>query len=478
MKETKLYYLLQHLTKTELKELGKAVSSPLFNTNPTVKLLFELLKKHHPHFEITSAVRIKTFHRLFPNQPYKDQKLRRLFSGLSKVVEQFYIHLELKQEAYKKKKLLSEAFGRRNMYKLFYKQSNELLDENDGQTQDADFYLKKMSLLKKLYFHPQHDKYNLKDTTLEELSDSLDAFFALSKMQLAIASKNQMKILNQQFTLRFLSAIDLEVENGFLNEHPIFQLYANGLQILGKHPDIDFEKYEQLVFQHLKLLNAQDALILFYNGLNYAIRQSNNGNYQFGEKAFRWYLFGLEHQLFLNNDQLSEATFSNIVLFACKQKAFDWVDRFIKEYQAYLNPAIRKEESLFCTAVMNYYEAKFERIIENLSSYSFSKPYILKTRNILIRTYFELFLQDKDHYLQLENALHAFENYLYKNELFDSQRKEAYLHLIQILKGLSKRILQKIENLQLRQWLQKQLNNRQNISGKQWLQERFNLKLS
>ena len=107
--------------------------------------------------------------------------------------------------------------------------------------------------------------------------------------------------------------------------------------------------------------------------------------------------------------------------------------------------------------------------------YAFSPPYFLRSRNLLIRTYFEIYLQNKSEYQLLDNALRTLENSLYKNKAFSEIRIEPLLNLIQILRGLSTRVQKGTRKSSIKNWSFKQLENRKNTVSKNWLLEKIKI---
>lgn len=181
----------------------------------------------------------------------------------------------------------------------------------------------------------------------------------------------------------------------------------------------------------------------------------------------------MEERLLFRNNQITTATFSNIFMVSCLQKEFVWAEEFAKQYGIYLPENVRSDELIYCQAIGSFYQKNFEAVVHQFAEYSFSHQYALKTRNLLIRTYFELFLQNWDYYEILENNLLSFENFLYKNETYSLQLKAPYLNLIQILKTLIPKIMGQTPKKNLNDWLKQKLAKKQGIVSKNWLESRF-----
>lgn len=471
MKRRKLYHLLQSLSPKEFRRVGMAVHSPFFNTNPSVVKLFEAIKGKYPKFKISDREMENIYADMFPGEKYNDGKLRRLFTFLKRVVEDCMAYMEMERVPIKKNKLLAQSYEQRNLTALFFSATDQLIKELDKRPwQNASYFFEKLQLEQAKYFHPQHNKYDLKDNTLEDLMDDVDAYFAFAKIQMGIALKNKALILNKPYHLRFLEMVDGEQE-GFMDGNVLFELYQLSLHLLEERKGVDFERYQALLFEHIDLLEEADQQILYFNGLNYAIRQWNKGFKTFSSKILNWYKFGLKEDFLLKNKIINEGVFSNIVNHGAIEKEFVWTLNFVKKYSVNLREGVREEEIKSNMALLNFYQKNYENVILYASQNSLSNKYFLRNRNILIRTYFERFLKDKNGFENLENELNNFESLLYKKSRFSAKTIEPHLNLIQVLKGLSLRIMNHTAEVQLKGWLKNQLNKRTVIISKNWLEE-------
>ena len=137
----------------------------------------------------------------------------------------------------------------------------------------------------------------MNDTSFEDGSNSLDQYFVHSKMQYAIALKAQQKIIQNDFELRFLDVIKTEESNGWMALYPLLQLHYLSFQLLEQPDCVNFERYEQLLFNQLDQLKLSDQQLLFTNGLNYLIRQTQQQPEEYNLRIFQWYQKGLQHQI-------------------------------------------------------------------------------------------------------------------------------------------------------------------------------------
>lgn len=468
MKGTKLYTLLKALSKEEIKQLQKAVKSPIFNTNPTVIQLFERLKYMHPDFDASPKARRILYKKVFPNNSFNDQKLRRLFTNLSQIIEQFLLLQALKDNNDRRQQMLIEIYEKRAIVPLFEKETRNLNEHQLKQDiKDADWYLNRFQLLYIQYSSMHHAKYDPNDKTLEEAIHCLDNFFALRKIYLDIGLKSKQKIYNLNEDNNFLPI----PSTSQVIDNQLFRLYDLASALLSKNDFDIFNDYETLLKELVTKLSINDQLILFFSGLNYLNRRINRGDSSLNEKTLDWYKWGLEAKILTQNNQLSPITFGNIVVSGCRLQDFRWIKHFIEKYQEFLPENIRDNEAAYSEATLLFFQKSYDKVLSKLSDYVFSHQYKLKTKNLLSRTYFELYLQDFDYHELLFASLKNYENYLYRDENFNEAVVKAHLNFIQILKGLISKVNSPLTEKDVMIWLESQLDKRAKIVCKNWFLE-------
>ena len=470
MKGTKLFLQLQSLSKDELKLLHKAVNSPYFNSNPSVTLLFDKLRTQYPNFDESIKGRRLLYQKMFPNQAFNDGKLRRLFTFLSRTVDKFIVCEMLEKDEQKAQQLLVEYYDERHVVSLFEQSIKQLIEQQDEQSmRGTDWYQHRMNLLVTQYASLHHPKYDSNDKTLSQAVEHLDYFYVLQKLKLSIGLENRKQIFQDTVNL---SKLPLPAAHFFADDI-LVQLYFQSYALVTQSKEVDFAKYEQNLQEMMPFLSEGDKILLFYNGLNYLIRLDNRSDYSQEGVAFRWYQWGITKKILFINGQLSVATFNNIVSNGCNANALDWVTEFIQNYAKYLPKKSRKEEVQYSSMVLLFHQKKFKEISLGHSNYEFSKRYLLKTKHLLSRTYFELFLQDRNYLDVLMNYLQTFESYLHRNDEFSNESCTSHLHFAQILKTLAKKESENIDSADIEIWLRNQLQKRPLIIGEKWLRKRL-----
>lgn len=474
MKNNKLTELLKIIAPKELKGLRKAILSPIFNTNNNLLIFFDKIIKYYPHFNLSEKDKKSLFSAVYPNEAYQDIKLRYLFSGLVKVVDHYIIYLQSNENAHSKERLKTDFFNNRKQFKHFAKgieKQHELLDEMPMR--NMNYWAEKMRLYNQLYTNPQHNNYDKTDKTPEYLMDASDRFFAFAKVRCGLVVRSKQKLFKADYSLLFMDDLSKEHENGFLAENNLFKIYHSAIKLTDKPEEKNFFEYEEFFFENVKVLHGEDRLFLFHLGLNYIIRQSNSGNTKFQIRALSWYKFAIEERILIVNDTLSKVAFSNIIHFGCKAKEIEWTLDFIQSHVKYLPLEIREDELTYSNAVVYFSQKKFNEVIMNIAEYSFNQAYILKTKSLLIRSYFELFLLDDNYYQILESSLNSHEIYLRRNKFWIERLKTPELNFCKILKKLVKKIRKREKRKEIEKWFQNEIEKNYPLAAKSWLSSKL-----
>ena len=465
MKKSKLVYLLTSLTPDEFKRLGRFIRSPYFGYNENVTNLYNYLKKYYPEFEQDKLEREKAFARLFPDEAFNWNKLKKLMYTLKQLTEEYLIVMELEQAPFEKKKWFARALARRGLFDYFDRETQHLMEELDQQPfRDMAYFESKTSLLSERYFHPQFDRYQKKDHTLRELVDHFEAYYQLAALRFGSEMHNRKRLFKEKQSA--LAKVSL------LDQNPTYQLYLLLREVQKNGLEQDFEQLEKAFFETRDQLSRVDQQIVYLNGLNYVIQTMNQGNARYTRKALQWYQYGLDSRLLMEQNLMSETTFGNIVTIACREKEFEWAAQFIEQYQQFLHPDQRQDVAGFNRISIHFYQNQFEDALRFLATHQFSISFQPHIRIMEVRAYFELFLQNDSYYDLLVSKTNAAENYFKRNTFFSKTKLEPYLNVVRIIAKLVNKILAKESASELLTWLAREKETRK-INSINWLSKRI-----
>lgn len=439
MQNSKLIKLLQGVQHEELHWLYKFLNSPIYNTNKLPIQLFDYLKKFHPEFESPKINLERVFERLFPNEKFNRQKLRKIMYELAVLVEEFYVAMRLKNNSFEKKKILVEELGERNLYTRFEKESKELIKKLENQNYSNSFYFENHFHLKKnLLEHPQTIKQKDAVNSFLELSINLDNYYFLQKLHLACIIKSAEKIYSIKIKIPFLNELTREIKKRKLDETAIYKLYLSIYHLFENLEKDNLFNSLLLDYQTLKeTLSKDDNVAILKYLLNYTLYKMNRGHEEYISKSFELYKIGLVDGVLINNNRIPTVTFGNIVATGAYLKKFDWTSNFINQFQNYLDIKVKDEVVLFNLGKLHFQQGNYSNVIELLLNKTFSEIlYKITSRTILLKSYFELFLKDNTYQDLVITQAEAFEKYLQREKNISESNKKSSLNFVRYFKRL------------------------------------------
>ncbi len=472
MINTKLIKLLQSLEEGEFKRLYPFLKSPYHNSNRHIIELFAYLRECHPHWDSRRLAKEKVFHKLFPGQEFDLNKLRKLMTMLTQLVEEYILTLELEHETTLKKKLLVSAYNRRNLFPFFDKNARELVsDLEDAPHRNRAYHYECAHLNELLFNHPDTDIKKEGQALLTQAMEHLDSYYFLSKLQIVAEMRARENILAEKYSIPLLEEVIQESGQRFGSGNLLYQLYIN---IINFHQaDVDSPAFSDTLTLFRKLLpgiDQREQQTILNHLANYCIRMINQGDSNYRKALFELYLLRIETNLLIEKNQITEITFSNIVATGASLKAFDWTRDFIEEYAPFLKEKIREDIKALSYGLWHFNKKEYDQVEQKLLGHNFSDMLnLLKSRCLLIRTYYEQFLLNDNYYLFLIDQCNAFEKFILRHTRISKGKSEAYLNFIRFTKKLA----QKVINQEDTSVLIKPLQNQTLITYKEWLLEKM-----
>lgn len=471
MKNIKLFCLLKTLTPAEFRQLRKAVQSPFFNTDPAAERLYKALAKQYPDFDGSPQGRQKLFKKVYPKESFRDIRLRRLFSAMTKIVEQFLILAETERDEQSRTRLLTNAYEYRAEETFFKKGIDRQLELVETlPAKNMNYWLEKVRIYDRLYASPYLDHNSKHDQTSELLSEAADCFFSFAKLRYGLVLKSKAKIYQTDATLRFLPAISDAYRAGFMADNELFKFYYTALLLLEQPGDAVFAEYERYFFSNAAKLKGADRRFLFYIGLNHTIRLVNIGltpdSY---EAMYKWYMEGLAQEIIILNGRLRVQDFTNIVSVSCVCAEVEETRGFIRNYKKYLPAAQRREGEIYALAKVHYSIEEYKDTVLLLNTCSFGRYYLFAAKSLLLRALFELYRTDDDFGPLLTDNISAYENLLRRDKHFTDKRKLLQFNFCRHLRKLFGLIQKRESDNLIEAVMTTELTKRPNTAAKEWL---------
>ncbi|MEO6694825.1 MAG: hypothetical protein ABIY50_03260, partial [Ignavibacteria bacterium] len=222
------------LTREEVSQFKKFVSSPYFNSNKKVILLGNYLCSRYPVITAETLNKKKIHHFIFRNQKYNDTNFRKLISDFNTVFKRFLKELEFKESTHLQKCLLLRSFVRLKISDKVRHIHNEILDTDlNFFSKNIDYYTNLYLSQNAYYRHAIYDNVKEKQKSFETLCEFSDLLIIYLKLNL------------YQYEDELLLDKRAALNDNYGLKKEIFSLAENNLNVIKKrHPDIYFMFYE------------------------------------------------------------------------------------------------------------------------------------------------------------------------------------------------------------------------------------------
>jgi|GEM_PF-2006291 len=412
MHHSKLIKLLATLSRNELKRFEQYINSPFFNTRKQPIILFNYLKKNYPKWiklykqwaatfpeqeELIQKLNIhlgkqNVFQALFPKEKYKDEKMRRIMSYCTKLLEGFLQQLQLESEESKtiRQRLSLKHHLKRREFETFedhlkqVKQQQKSIHYKDSEFYQHEYLTEYLANSYRIQRGEIQDSYNV-------LCQNLDTFFLLSKLRLFCAMLTRQKQLKVNYQFNMMEEIASYVERHTFEETPLIRVYYYIMKMeLDTASQEDINTLTVLLNEYKTKIPHNEMRQVYGFMINYLIRKSRDE----GEKHFHT-IFDLiktmikEEYIYVNN-ALTTQYFSLCVKVAAKTKAYNWAEDFIYKHEDKLTGKDKEEIFTYNLLEILFHKKDFDQILKRIDKVKMKHPrYQIFIRILKLKTLYE-----------------------------------------------------------------------------------------
>ena len=461
----RLYVLIQNLSKSDHKRLAKYLDSPFCVNRKDLKALYQCLipaifnKEVWPDRELIHQ-------RLFPDEPTNDLKIRGLMSDLHGVIEDFIATSGLLAEDADKLLELTRYYRQQNQPKAFLRTIGKLEQklQQEPFSRPEDFYGQLQLEEERMKFLSSNKRGG--DLRLQEVSDLIDQHFLLLRLRHACTQLTHQRVYNTIYDFGFLPLILDQIETGGFLKFPPIALYYYCYRFLSEEDSLPFFlKFQEELAHHIKGFPREELKDLYLVAINFCIRKMNAFDPAYTEAGFQLYKNALSEGILLENGVLSRFTFNNIVGFGIRQKAFNWTDQFILEYEKLLEPEFRDATVQFNFSRIAYAQKDYQKAVYLLQTSSFKDL----LNNLIAKTMLLKIFYEQEDWDLLEAQISNFRSYIRRQKLseYHEVNFKAVIRLVQKLMNLPPGDMAAKENLR------KEIEVTKILSERRWLLEQL-----
>ena len=371
MKKSRLWEILEQMTRKELREVSECIHSKWFNRRGYVAKLFDVLveckevSKMVPEKEILHA-------RIFPELAYDDSRIRSALSLVLKVIERWLALRTLESKTALMPLALAEAYRKKNLQK-HYDQTVRFSEETllSEPNRHADFYSK--------LFELEYEKYQslsaqrkLNAINLQELSDKLDIGYLSQKLRQTCFSISHMRVYTRDYDYGLLPFILEKAGQEQYQSIPAISLYYHGYYALTDPDDeFHFQKFKLQLIEFGTQFPKDELRDLYLLATNYCAKRLNEGATHFANESLDLFKEALRQNVLVTEGIISHITYSNIAASGLLTEDYEFTETFLDDYKKTLSAKYREPIYNLNRARLEYQRGNFDKALDLLRQ----KPY-------------------------------------------------------------------------------------------------------
>jgi hypothetical protein len=386
----------KQLTPDEFYKFDKFIYSPYYTSQKNLIRLYEYLSKLYPKIEDEDLTKEKLSLKIYSEKKVNELKIRKLLSDFTKLMEKFFIQLEVDKNTESNKILLLEYLRKKGLRKRFEFNYRQLTESKKKKfSKDEEYYLNQYKMENEFYYNNFTFFRTGNIPYLQNKSDNLDFHFIFSKLHTfnemlhMEGSKNKNAFYKKTFLTEIMDFVRKNIKK-IEDKHPnIFIIY----QVFMMFDTLE-DKYLENLLKYLKIHEkkfSKDKLNYYYHYVTqYYIQKFNTGQLEYRERVFKIYKMMREKNLFLIDNIITDQEFNNVCNMGLTIKEFKWLDSFIEEYKDFIDPIFAKDAYNLAKAKLAFHQKDYNNVFSFLNEIGVNDPnYYTNSKYLLARVYFD-----------------------------------------------------------------------------------------
>ncbi|MBX2891724.1 MAG: hypothetical protein KF734_12390 [Saprospiraceae bacterium] len=434
----KLISLLQTFSKYELNRFRKFLLSPYLNDQEDLTRLFDVVNEalRKDEYALAKLDKQKVWKSLYPTQSFDDAHLRRLASDLNQMALRFMVEEHRNQNALSEALELQKVLEKPDLSKHLNgveRRIERLLAHSEGKS--SDYYFAQFQLHWNIF--SRASKVVATTGYAEKLSSAdffLECYYLAQKLKLYIAWLLYRGFRVTEHEVPVMPGFWEYLQDKRFADIPLIRIYRKViLCFVESEQEIHFQEMLKDLQQFANEITKSDLRECYYMAQNYAALKINQGKTEYYRKVFDIFNNMMEQEILVENRQLPEAVFKNVITVSLGVGEYEWTEQFIQRYSEFLPVNIRENARMFNLAYLYFYQKNYDKAIEYLRDVEYNDVvYALGAKSILLRTYYE-----RGEMLALDSLMDSFRNYLRRNKVISKNLKREYNNFIYLVKKLT-----------------------------------------
>ncbi|MEM0993742.1 MAG: hypothetical protein AAF847_05265 [Bacteroidota bacterium] len=477
MRQSRLVKRLENLGSRDKDRFSKFVNSPYFNqhdkTTQLLNLIYIAFEKGRPAL----LEREKIFKKLFPKEPFNEQRLHNVMSYLMRLYHRFLAYEKIESQHFEEAVATMEQAYDSDQFDVFTNRAKlfeKILKEH--QAQDEHYYYHR------LRYHALSREYKVNHVNSSEQQSgqawihALDHFYILSKLQQACQLQAHEMVMNTSYDFTLLDEVlsYLEKSEAAFEQSTTILAYYTVLKMLKETDDSShYLTLRDLLLKHPDRYSLKNLNDLYNYASNYCIDQIKNGNDSYEKELFNIYKQSIDNETVVVNGRIDTWYYKNIATLGCHLKEFSWTYRFIEDYRDKLPENHRSNAYYYSLAFYHFCNKDFDQASDLLLEVQFTEvQYHLGGNLLLVRCYYEL-----GNIEALISLLESLRIYVIRSKKMTTKEKKGYNNMIRFAKKLVQlktyRIAMSRKDFEAKaQKLAGEIAKNSNVYAKAWLSDK------
>ncbi|MEL6655022.1 MAG: hypothetical protein AAFR36_01190 [Bacteroidota bacterium] len=464
MEKSTVYQLITHFSKRELASFRQWIRSPFFNEDQAQVRLWDYLQECYEYLQVSPNKR-KAFTKAYPTEEFSDQKMRLLMSRLNKQLEQFLAYQSFENGPFSDLHL-AKALRQRRALRHFHRVSTRMAKKlNQTPLRNETYFRQQLALQEEA-----HNLLSVDDPTeaghLKEMATHLDCAYLVERLRQScriLAHKRVYQAGEAPDPIPLL--LPYATEFGYTQE-PAVRLYINCYRMLLQGAaEEHFQAFKDDLLQNGACVSLTELRDLYLLAINYCIRQVNSNQISYYQDLLALYRKGLASSALLEKGVLSRFTYQNAVTAGIRMQEYDWVEQFIRKYQAALEKPYRDIAFNICMARLEFSRGNYEQALGLVESVNYRDPLLnLGNKVLQLKIYYEAGNIDA-----LEAQLDAMSTYIRRKQIIGYHRS----NYEQIVRYVRKLITTNPYDKEALEALLQAVKTEQPLTERHWLEKKI-----
>ena len=400
MEKTLLWEAFSALSPAEVREFGKFVRSPFFNTRQPLVDWFDFLNECRTQENPALPI---------PAPLGEGIGVRLAHSALLNLLEKYLIFKEKFSDEARGKIRLASAYRKRNLSRHFQITLREARQNRTQQPwRHADYY-HDLNLIEWEQYQYDTAQKRTDSLNIQDTSDLMDTAFVARKLRLACLAKSHQAVYKTDYRIGLLDAVLAESER--MTDIPAVGLYFHCYHFLNDPFELGeghFHQFREMLTRCADTFPKEELRTLYLLAINFGIKKINESRQGWLRSTLDLYKAALTLDLLLENGQISRFAFTNIVASAVREGEADWAESFILEYRPKLERSWRDVTASLNLARVAYARKDYAGALQQLQRSDYKDT----INNMIAKIYQLKIYYETDEFDLLNSHLASLKNYV------------------------------------------------------------------